>query len=152
MKVTRTRTLGAPQDRVWDLISDPHSLPRWWPKAMRVEDVTGRGARSRWTTVLETDGGSGVRADFRCVASTEGRRFQWSQDLAGTAFERILKSSTLEIVLEPTGEGTEVSLTSEESLKGMSRLGSPLMRGAVKRRLDEAFEGIEYALVGDSSQ
>ncbi len=37
------------------LVSDPHSLPRWWPKVMRVEDVTGRGNRSRWTAVLETD-------------------------------------------------------------------------------------------------
>lgn len=152
MKVSRTRTVAAPGDKVWDLVSDPHSLPRWWPKVMRVEDVTGRGARSRWTAVLETEGGSGVRADFRCIASTEGKRFHWSQDLAGTAFERILSSSTLEIVLEPATNGTVVRLTSDETLRGMSRLGSPMMRGAVKRRLDEAFAGIEYALVGDSAR
>jgi len=149
MKVTRTRTVAAPSDSVWDLVSDPHSLPRWWPRVMRVEDVTGRGARSRWTAVLKTDSGNGVRADFRCIASTEGKRYAWSQDLAGTAFERILKSSTLEINLEPEDGSTAIQLTTEESLRGLSRLGSPMMRGAVKRRLDEAFAGLELALVGE---
>jgi len=149
MKVTRTRSVAAPSDSVWDLVSDPHSLPRWWPKVMRVEDVTGRGARSRWTAVLETESGNGVRADFRCIGSTEGTRYAWSQDLAGTAFERILKSSTLEIALEPKNGSTSIRLTTEESLRGLSRLGSPMMRGAVRRRLDEAFAGIELALIGE---
>ena len=103
MKVTRTRKVAAPVGAVWDLVSDPHSLPRWWPKVMRVEDVTGRGQRSRWTAVLETDTGNGVRADFRCTASTEEERYAWSQDLAGTAFERILTQAGLEIKLEPAG-------------------------------------------------
>jgi len=150
MKVTRTRTVAAPPRHVWDLVSDPHSLPRWWPKVLRVEDVTGRGERSRWTAVLETDKGNSVRADFRSTASTEGRRYVWSQDLAGTAFERILSSASVEIVLEPAAEGsTSVRLASEESLKGLSRLGSPMLRGAVRRRLDDAFDGIELALVGE---
>jgi hypothetical protein len=69
--------------------------------------------------------------------------------LAGTAFERILKSSTLEIALEPEDGSTAVRLTTEESLRGLSRLGAPMMRGAVRRRLDEAIEGIELALVGE---
>ena len=42
-----------------------------------------------------------------------------------------------------------MSLTSEETLRGLSRLGAPMMRGAARRRLDEAFEGIERALVGE---
>ena len=60
--------------------------------------------------MLETDTGNGVRADFRCTASTEEERYAWSQDLAGTAFERILTQAGLEIKLEPTGpEETSVS-------------------------------------------
>ncbi len=148
MKVTRSRTIAAPAAAVWRLVSDPHSLPRWWPKVMRVEDVTGRGNRSRWTAVLETETGNGVRADFRCTASTEQERYAWSQDLAGTAFERILKEAALEIRLAPEApEATRVLLTTDESLKGLSRLGAPMMRGAARKRLDEAFEGIERALV-----
>ena len=152
MKVTRTRKVAAPVGAVWDLVSDPHSLPRWWPKVMRVEDVTGRGQRSRWTAVLETDAGSGVRADFRCTASTEQQRYAWSQDLAGTAFERILTQADLEIRLEPAGAAeTSVSITSEETLRGLSRLGGPMLRGAARRRLDEAFQGLERALVGGAA-
>ena len=152
MKVTRSRTIAAPATAVWKLVSDPHSLPRWWPKVMRVEDVTGRGNRSRWTAVLETETGNGVRADFRCTASTEEQRYAWSQDLAGTAFERILRDAGLEIKMEPAGaDETAVRLTTEESLRGLSRLGAPMMRGAARKRLDEAFEGIERALVGETA-
>jgi len=152
MKVTRSRTVAAPVTAVWKLVSDPHSLPRWWPKVMRVEDVTGRGNRSRWTAVLETETHKGVRADFRCTASTEEQRYAWSQDLAGTAFERILRDAGLEIKMEPAGaDETAVRLTTEESLRGLSRLGAPMMRGAARKRLDEAFEGIERALVEETA-
>ena len=143
-KVSRSRTIGAPVERVWDLISDPHSLPRWWPRIARVEDVQGKGERSRWTAVLQTERGTGVRADYRCSASTNRSRFAWQQDLAGTPFERILRESRVEVQLEPqNGESTEVRLESEERLRGLSRFGSALMRGATRRRLDEALDGID---------
>jgi len=149
-KVSRSRTIRASAERVWDLVSDPHSLPRWWPRITRVEDVQGKGERTRWTAVLETERGTGVRADYRCSGSTSGRRFAWKQDLDGTPFERILRESRVEIRLEPEGEdATEVRLESEERLRGLSRLGSSMMRGATRRRLDEALDGINLALVGE---
>ena len=149
-KVSRSRTIRASVERVWDLVSDPHNLPRWWPRIMRVEDVQGTGERVRWTAVLETERGTGVRADYRCSGSTNSRRFAWKQDLDGTPFERILKESRVEIRLEPEGEdATEVRLESEERLRGLSRLGSSMMRGATRRRLEEALDGIDLALVGE---
>jgi uncharacterized protein YndB with AHSA1/START domain len=148
-RVSRSRLIAADGDRVWELVSDPHSLPRWWPRAKRVEDVRGAGsARAHWTAVLETERGSGVRADYRCTGSTEGRRYAWEQDVEGTPFARILRSSKLEIGLEPQPDGTKVILTSDETLRGLSRLGSTMMRGASRRRLDEALSGLERALVG----
>jgi uncharacterized protein YndB with AHSA1/START domain len=150
--VTRSRTIGAPPERVWDLVSDPHNLPRWWPRVLRVEDVRGAGERSRWTAVLETDRGTGLRADYRCAGSTNRRRYVWSQDVEGTPFEKILRAATLEISLEPEGgESTTVRLRSEERLRGLSRFGGSLMRGASKRRLDEALDGIQFALVGSQA-
>ncbi len=152
-KVSRSRTIGASVERVWDLVSDPHSLPRWWPRIMRVEDVQGKGERSRWTAVLETERGAGVRADYRCFGSTNEARFAWKQDLDGTPFERILRESRVEIQLEADGsDATQVRLSSEERLRGLSRLGSALMRGAIRRRLDEALDGIALALVGEPGQ
>jgi len=133
---------------VWRLISDPHSLPRWWPRTSRVENVEGKsgGRRSQWTKVLETAEGRGVRADYRCLSSAENERYVWEQQLEGTPFARHLRSSRIEIALRPDGSGTQVDISSVQSLKGMSRLGSPMMRRGQRETLDEALDGIERAL------
>ncbi|HET9198306.1 MAG TPA: SRPBCC family protein [Solirubrobacterales bacterium] len=145
--VTRTRTFAAPVGEIWKLVADPYNLPRWWPRTGRVENVAGDGGRrTRWTQVLETAEGRGVRADFRCVSSAEGERYVWEQELEGTPFERHLKASRVEVWLRGKDGGTEVGLTEEQALKGMSKLGSPLMRRARGEMLDEALDGIERAL------
>jgi len=147
-RVTRRRTIAAPAAEVWDLISDPYNLPRWWPRTSRVESVDRKpeGKRSQWTKVLETAEGRGVRADFRCLSSAERERYVWEQQLEGTPFEKHLRSSTVEIRLRGDGEVTEVSLASEQRLRGLSRLGSPMMRGGQGKTLSQALDGIEAAL------
>ena len=133
---------------VWKLVSDPYNLPRWWPRTTRVESVERKsgGRRSQWTKVLETAEGRGVRADFRCLSSAENERYVWEQELAGTPFERHLKSYRIEIGLRASDGETAVSLTSVQTLKGLSRLGSPLMRRGQGAILDDALDGIERAL------
>ena len=148
-RVSRSRLFEVEPRRIWDLVSDPYSLPRWWPRVLRVEDVRGSGKRARWTTVLETERGTGVRADYRCVGATEGERYTWEQEVAGTPFERILRRSSMEVGVGTDAAGTRVTLTSDESLRGLSRLGATMMRGASRRRLEEALDGIDRALVGD---
>ena len=147
-RVTRTRTVEAPPGDVWKLVSDPYNLPRWWPRTSRVENVErkGSGRRSQWTKVLETAEGRGVRADFRCLSSAERERYVWEQELEGTPFERHLRSSRVEIGLRERDGGIEVSLSSVQTLKGLSRLGSLLMRRGQGEILDEALDGIERAL------
>jgi uncharacterized protein YndB with AHSA1/START domain len=148
VRVTRKRTVAAPVAEVWALVSDPYSLPRWWPRTARVESVEQRGSgrRSQWTKVLETAEGRGVRADYRCVSAAENERYVWEQELEGTPFARHLKRSRVEIGLAGRGEGTEVSLSSVQVLRGLSRLGSPMMRRGQGRILDEALDGSERAL------
>jgi uncharacterized protein YndB with AHSA1/START domain len=147
-RVTRKRTIEARPADVWKLVSDPYSLPRWWPRTARVENVEKRpgGRRTQWTKVLETAEGRGVRADFRCVSSAEGERYVWEQELEGTPFARHLNASRVEIGLAGDGERTTVTLASEQTLKGMSRFGSPMMRRGQGGILDEALDGIERAL------
>ena len=150
-RVSRTRVIAASREQVWDLVSDPHHLPRWWPRAARVEDVRGgAGAkRARWTVVLQTAKGASVRADYRCVSAAEGERYVWEQELAGTPFARIVRSSESGVHLRTKNGDTAVTVYTREKLRGMSRLGSPMMRGAVRKRLDDALDGIERALVAD---
>ena len=49
--------------------------------------------------------------------------------------------------MTPTANGTTVTLAGDERLRGISRLGATMMRGAARRRLDDALAGIENALV-----
>ena len=112
-------------------------------------DRKSGGRRSQWTKVLETAEGRGVRADFRCLSSAEEERYVWEQQLEGSPFARHLRRADVEISLRPRGEETEVTITSTQALRGMSRLGSPMMRGGQGRILDEALEGIERAVAGD---
>lgn len=147
--VTRSRVIGVPAGRVWDLVSDPYNMPRWWPRCVRVEDVAGDGGarRTRWTVVMETEKGRPVRADFRCISAAEDERYAWEQEIEGTPFERILQSSSVQIDIEPGGGGeARVSVRARQRLRGLSRLGSPMMRAGTGRNLDAALDGIEEAL------
>jgi uncharacterized protein YndB with AHSA1/START domain len=146
-RVSRKRRLDASPRDVWRVVSDPYHLPRWWPRTQRVENVTsGQPKGRRWTQVLETKQGRGVRADFRCISSAESERYVFEQELAGTPFEGILKSARTEIHLAPENGGTQVRLTSEQRLKGLSRLGGFMMRRAAAKTLSGALEGLEGAV------
>jgi uncharacterized protein YndB with AHSA1/START domain len=147
-RVSRKRTIGVPIEEVWKLVSDPYSLPRWWPRTGRVENVEQKsgGRRSQWTKVFETKEGRGVRADYHCVSSAENERYVWEQELEGTPFAKHLRGSRIEIGLRTREQGTQVAIASLQTLKGMSRMGSPMMRHAQGAILDEALDGIERAL------
>jgi uncharacterized protein YndB with AHSA1/START domain len=147
-RVTRKRTIQASPEDVWKLVSDPYSLPRWWPRTARVENVEAKegGRRSRWTKVLETSEGRGVRADFRCLSAAEGERYVWEQELGGTPFERHLRASRIEIGLRGGDGETQVTIASVQTLRGLSRLGSPMMRHGQGAIIDEALDGMERAL------
>jgi uncharacterized protein YndB with AHSA1/START domain len=136
----RSRILNASQQELWGLISDPHHMPRWWPGVTRMENVEP----DRWTQVFKTRKGRPVRADFHLLQSEPPSLRAWEQELPGTPFERVLNQLVIEIRLEPvSGPGTEVTIAQQQKLRGYSRTGSFLMRGAVRRRLDEALDGLE---------
>ncbi len=117
---------------------------------MRVESVAGEGASGQWTKVLGTAEGRGVRADFRCRDYADGERFGWEQMIEDTPFERHLKRYEIDISLADAPEGTEVTIAAAQTLRGLSRLGSPMMRRGQGALLDEALDGLGRALGGDA--
>jgi uncharacterized protein YndB with AHSA1/START domain len=141
--VRRARTIKAGSQQLWDVVSDPAHLPRWWPDVLRVEDATALA----WTKVLSTPKGRTVRADFTRIAAEAPRRITWRQELEESPFERILWESRTEVALEPEADdATRVELTSVQRLRGMSRFGGFLVRRATGRKLDQALDGLERAV------
>ena len=144
-RARRHRTIGAPAENVWKVVSDPDHLPRWWPGVERVEEAS----RDSWTQVFRSKRGKTMRADFTLVESEPLRLLRWRQEVESTPFERFLAESVTEVRLEPEGGNgaTRVELASSQRMRGLARLGSPLVRGATAKRLDEALEGLD-AIVG----
>ena len=138
MTVTRRRRVAAPPEAVWDVVADPYSLARWWPRVERVEGASADG----WTTVLRSERGRAVRADWRLEASEAPRRRAWAQEVDGTPFERVLAERRVEVRV---GEG-EVALELRQRGRGWARFGGFLLRRAAGRELDEALEGLERVL------
>jgi uncharacterized protein YndB with AHSA1/START domain len=152
-RVTRRRRIPVSPAEIWSVIADPYHLPRWWPRTKRVENVTGGEPRGRrWTQVFETKDGRGVRADYRCVSAAAGERYIYEQLLEGTPFGGILNSARTEIRLKPREGSTEVTLAHEQTLRGLSRLGTPMMRRATGRTLSEALGALEEVLAGNDAE
>ena len=146
--------IAAAAPDLWKVVSDPHHLPRWWPRVERVEDVRD----SAFTEVMRTARGKVVRADFDLVrADAAARTLVWSQRVAGTPFARVLSSSETEVRLEPaSSEGesdgaaraalaaTEVTIELRQTLSGvLPRFGGRMVRRAAAATIDEALDGLE---------
>ncbi len=138
----RSRTIAASLDELWEVISDPHHLPRWWPRVNRVEDVE----HDAFTEVMKTAKGKLVRADFRLRDSDPASHsLAWEQQLEGTPFARVLRSASTYVRLEPAGEGsTSVTIELRQTLTGFfPRFGGLMVKRAAAATIDEALNGLE---------
>jgi len=136
------RRLPAPPGEVWRLVGDPHQLPRWWPRAVRVEGVSGRG----FTLVLRSRHGREVRADQRVLASDRPSRRAWALEVAGTPFERVFAAHEVEVRLAAEDDGTRIELEQRMGLRGASRLGAPLAWRSARRQLRAALDAVAEEL------
>jgi uncharacterized protein YndB with AHSA1/START domain len=140
----RTRTIAASPQELWEVLGDPHHLPRWWPRVSRVESVEEHA----FTEVLMSGKGKMVRADFRLLDAVSLRRIVWSQQVENTPFARVLKSAETEISLSGAdtsdGPATEVTIELRQALQGfLARLGGHLVRRAASSTIEEALDGLE---------
>jgi uncharacterized protein YndB with AHSA1/START domain len=156
-----SRTIAAPREQLWQIVSDPYHLPRWWPRVTRVEDV----ADGAFTEVMKTRAGKTVRADFDLVRSDEqSGTVVWEQRLHGTPFAGVLSSSETELCVAAAsgaevggavqgGAASDVTIEMRQELSnrpiaGYKRRRMPSMAGLMVRRaaartLEEALDGLE---------
>jgi uncharacterized protein YndB with AHSA1/START domain len=160
-----SRTIAAPAEELWEVVRDPHHLPRWWPRVTRVEDVEG----DAFTEVMRTAKGRLVRADFTVDRADEHERaLRWTQHVEGTPFARLLSSAETEVRLTPLAAGgaataasvdgsapprddgaaasaaTEVTIELRQSLTGFfPRFGGFMVRRAATATIEQALDGLE---------
>jgi uncharacterized protein YndB with AHSA1/START domain len=139
--VTRSRTVATAPEAVWRVVGDPRSLSRWWPRVERVKAITGDG----WTTVLRSERGRAVRADWRLEVDQPGRR-AWAQELEGTPFGKVLAERRVEARVEPDGEGARITLELRQRGRGWARFGRFMLRRAARKELDGALAGLARAV------
>jgi uncharacterized protein YndB with AHSA1/START domain len=138
-RTIRSRSFSSPPEDVWAVIADPHHLPRWWPRVTRVEAADEDG----FTQVMQTRAGRVVRADYRIVELHAPHHARWHQQLDGSPFERVLRTSVIEIdVASDPPEGSRVTIQLRQQLRGLARLGGWMVRRAARAQLDEALDGL----------
>lgn len=144
---------------VWEVVSDPHHLPRWWPRVSRVEGVQ----EDAFTEVLVGAKGKTMRADFAVSELVAAERVVWTQQLAGTPFAGVLRRAETEVALAARGGAvTAVTIALRQDLaaprlfglglglgvlfsKGfdVSRAGGRMVRKAAEQTVEEALDGLE---------
>jgi carbon monoxide dehydrogenase subunit G len=138
-RVRRRRTIAADSETVWAVVSDPRALTRWWPGVERVEEASPEA----WTQVIRSSKGKALRADFTRVEAEPPRTLTWRQEIDESPFERFLAKAETRVSLEATGRGeTRVELEALRRLRGLARLGTPMVRRATRRQLDQALSGL----------
>jgi uncharacterized protein YndB with AHSA1/START domain len=137
--VKRETVVPRAPNEVWDVISDPAQLPRWWPGVTRVEEATA----AAWTTVLTSPKGKSVRMDFTRVHAAEPDLLVWRQEVEQSPFERILAEATTSLELSQAEEGTRVSIALEQKPRGWARFAPLQFRAAGTRQVQGALDGLE---------
>jgi uncharacterized protein YndB with AHSA1/START domain len=116
IEVVAERTLDAPPERVWPLVSSPEELPRWFGFAERVEVLSGEGVGQRrrqhghW-------GRKPSEVDQELTAFEPPRRLAWrhlAERLDGRPAPRFAASTDFSIELVPDSAGTRVVLRSTQ--------------------------------------
>ncbi len=142
MRTQRSRSFAVSREELWEIVGDPYHEPRWWPRVQRVERVTKTG----WTSVMTSARGNAVRADWLVEADEQPTRRRWSQELAGTPFERLFAYNALELQLEGEAGGTRVTLAFDQQPRGMARAMPFVIRRAMGKQLDLALDGLARAV------
>lgn len=139
MRVEVERVIAHPVDRVFAVVSDPPSRPRWQENTSGVEVLTPgpAGLGTRWR---EQSKGIGT-VEAEVVGFEPDRLWEESGTADGGA-------GRITVRMEPEGEGsTRVQVVVELHLKGLRRVMEGALEPIVARQLPKDLERLE-ALLG----
>lgn len=140
MIARRESVVAAGPEELWRVVGDPQQLPRWWPGVTRVEEASPEA----WTTVLASDRGKKVRADYTRVEAVPAELLVWRQEVEGSPFERILASALTTVSLSPAEEGaSRVAIALDMTPRGWARFAPMQFRTAAARQVQGALDGLQ---------
>ena len=136
--VRRSAVVPAAPERVWEVLADAYTLPRWWPGITRVEGVREIG----FTAVLMSRKGRTIRLDLLYTEVEEPTRLAWTMEVSGSQFERLLTDWSTRFTLAPDAGGTRVTIEEHQRFRGSLRTGALIQARAARQRLDGALAGL----------
>jgi len=138
--VACSRSVPAPRDTVWQVVSSVERLPDWLTFAEAAETLDGEGG-GRLHRIYGHWGRQRSEIDQRITSWDPPRRLEWRHEaerLDGKPAPRFARDTRVEIRLEPDGEGTRVTLESFQ--QPASALKGLVMRVLSRRGLASAYE------------
>jgi uncharacterized protein YndB with AHSA1/START domain len=152
IEIVAERTVPAPPERVWPLVSEPDALPRWFGFAERVEVLDGEGVGQRRRQHGQW-GGKPSEVDQEITAFEPPRRLAWrhlAERLDGRPAPRFAASTDFSIELAPEGADTRVRLRSVQV--PASRARGVVMRAFGRRelagKLEQSLDALAQAIAG----
>lgn len=139
MRITRSRTMDAPAEAVWEVVSSIERLPDWLVLAESAETLEGGGA-GRLQRIHGHWGGKRSEVDQRITAWEPPRRLAWvheAERLDGRPSPQYARETRFEILLEPEGGETRVTLES-------AQVPASVLKGAVMRVFGGRWLGQAY--------
>ncbi|WP_370325250.1 SRPBCC domain-containing protein [Euzebya sp.] len=116
LEISATGVVPAPPAAVWSDIADADAFASWYAfcDAVETPEPDVRVLIGSW-------GAQRSAVTTRVTASDPPRRFAWThvaETLDGRAAPTLAMDTTVEIDLEPVGDGTEVTITSRQQAAG----------------------------------
>ena len=133
--------MAAAPEAVWEVVSDPRRLARWWPRTERVKGITAKG----WTTVLRSERGRAVRADWRLEQSERRCAGRGPRSSTARRSRGCCASAAWRRGSSALDGGTQVRLELRQRRAG-GQARAAQMRRAAGRELDGALDGLEDVL------
>lgn len=139
-RITVTRKIAAPVDRVFAVVTDVESLPERDADVVRVEFLSeqrsGAGARFRETRMMKS---RETRTELEITELVENERARFVSDAGGTVWDTLYSVRPLE-----SGAGTELRVELDaRPYKVLARLAVPFMKGMVRRGMDRHIESLK---------
>lgn len=140
-RLHRTITVPRPVSEVFDYVADFRTVAEWDPGIAAAEQTSGDGpAIGAVYAVTAVFGDRRIPMSYRTIALDAPVRVTLEGEGATIA-------AIDDITFKDKGDGTtQIDYVADLNMKGLLRLGHPLLRGAFDKLADKAMSGLQQAL------